>query len=211
MTLKKRIFIIFLFSSLVPFICISIISYYTIYSILYNKVENGMQSNLKQVELSLRNSISNLNHVSQQLAYGGTIGKKLDEFLQSEEPFLRLQHSNQLKSELNLITFMNPGVGLTMYYFQNDGTIQFENFPVKDIFSPKKLPQLAKYYSISYYGPHVSMNRFDDQIVLSALRKVELPERDDVYVYIESGFNLTPKYLEQRSIWRRNISSSFGW
>lgn len=197
MTLKRRIFLIFLFSSLVPFLSIFIISYYTIDSIFDNKIQSGIQSNLRQVELSLGNSISSLNHISQQLAYGGTIGKQLDEVLQqSEDPFQRIKSRDQLKSELNMVTFTNPSIGLTMYYFQNDATIQFENFPIKHNFSPESLPLLAKYYGITYYGPHVSMNQFDDQIVLSALRKVELPDRDDVYVYIESGFSLTQSILD---------------
>ncbi len=197
MTLKRRIFLIFLFSSLVPFLSIFIISYYTIDSIFDNKIQSGIQSNLRQVELSLGNSISSLNHISQQLAYGGTIGKQLEEVLQqSEDPFQRIKSRDQLKSELNMVTFTNPSIGLTMYYFQNDGAIQFENFPIKHNFSPESLPLLAKYYGITYYGPHVSMNQFDDQIVLSALRKVELPDRDDVYVYIESGFSLTQSILD---------------
>jgi two-component system sensor histidine kinase YesM len=181
---------------MVPFLSIFLISYYTIDSIFNNKIENGILSNLRQVELSLGNSISNLNHISQQLAYGGTIGKQLEKVLQhKEDPFQQMQSRIQLKSELNLITFTNPNIGLTMYYFQKEGTTQFESFPIKENFSPESLPLLAKYYGITYYGPHVSMNQFDDQIVLSALRKVELPDRDDVYVYIESGFRLTQSIL----------------
>ncbi|WP_051775376.1 sensor histidine kinase [Paenibacillus tyrfis] len=196
MTLKRRIFLIFFFSSLAPFLSIFLISYYTIDSIFGNKVESGIKSNLRQVELSLRNSISNLNHISQQLAYRGTLGKQLDEVLrQSEDPFQRMKSREELENELNLITFTNPNIGLTMYYFKKEGTVQFANFPIKENFSPEKLPLLAQYYGIAYYGPHVSMNQFDDQVVLSALRKVELPDRDDVYVYIESGFRLTQDIL----------------
>lgn len=54
---------------------------------------------------------------------------------------------------------------------------------------------LFQTYGIKYYGPHISMNRFDDQLVLSALRRVQLPERDDVYIYVESGFRLTQDNL----------------
>jgi two-component system sensor histidine kinase YesM len=196
MTLKRRIFIIFMFSSLIPFLCICLISYFTIYSILTNKIQKGIQSNLRQVELSLQNSIDNLNHVSQQLAFGSTLGKELDELLETTDPFEQGQIASQLKSELNLVAFTNPSIGLLMYYFENDGSYQFENFAVKDDFAPDRLPLLAEYYGISYYGPHVSSNRLHNQIVLSALRKLDLPDRDDVYVYIESGFNLTQNILD---------------
>ncbi|OXM83503.1 sensor histidine kinase [Paenibacillus rigui] len=195
MTLKKRIFIIFLFSSLIPFISIGLISYYTIYSLLTNKIQSGIQSNLKQVELSLENTISNLNHVSQQLAFQGTVGKKLDQLLGANQPFERSYIADELKNELSLVTFTNPSIGLTMYYFKQDGSYIFENSGVKSNFSLDTMPLLAQYYGISYYGPHISNNRFDNQYVLSALRKVDLPERDDVYVYIESGFRLTQNIL----------------
>lgn len=195
LTLKRRIFIIFLFSSLVPLISIGLISYYTIYSLLTNKIQSGIQSNLKQVELSLENTISNLNHVSQQLAFQGTVGKKLDQLLSTSQPFEKSIITDELKNELSLITFTNPSVGLTLYYFKKDGTYIFENSGVKGSFAPDDLPLLAQYYGISYYGPHISNNRFDNQYVLSALRKVDLPEREDVYVYIESGFHLTQSIL----------------
>ncbi len=197
LTLKKRIIIIFLLSSLIPFISIGLISYYTIYSILTNKIQNGIQSNLNQVELSLENTISNLNHVSQQLAFEGSVGKKLDELLSSEDrkPFERYKMISNLREELSLITFTNPSIGLTLYYFQDDHSYDLENSGVKDNFSPEKSPLLAEYSGISYYGPHVSNNRFENQYVLSALRKVDLPNRNDVYVYIETGLHLTQSIL----------------
>lgn len=197
LTLKKRIFIIFLCSTLIPFICIVLISYYTIYSILTNKIQNGIQSNLKQVELSLESTISNLNHVSQQLAFPGSVGKKLDLMLSLEpsQAYERSQMISNLRDELSLVTFTNPNIGLTLYYFQNDHTYDLENVGVKDQFTPEKLPLLAQYSGISYYGPHISNNRFDNNFVFSALRKVDLPMRDDVYVYIESGFHLTQNIL----------------
>ncbi|MZQ82246.1 sensor histidine kinase [Paenibacillus sp. 5J-6] len=197
LTLKKRIFIIFLCSTLIPFICIVLISYYTIYSILTNKIQNGIQSNLRQVELSLESTISNLNHVSQQLAFPGSVGKKLDQMLSLEpsQTYERSQMISTLRDELSLVTFTNPNIGLTLYYFQNDHTYDLENVGVKDQFTPEKLPLLAQYSGISYYGPHISNSRFDNNFVFSALRKVDLPMRDDVFVYIESGFHLTQNIL----------------
>ncbi|OMF45798.1 sensor histidine kinase [Paenibacillus peoriae] len=196
MTLKKRIFLLFFLSAFIPFISIFAISYYTIDSIFANKINDGIKSNLQQVTSSLENSITNLNHVTQQLSYSGTLGKKLDEVLKpSSNIFELIEARDELKNELNVVTFTNPNIGLTLYYFQKEGTTQFANFPIKDRFSPESLPVLSKSYGIAYYGPHMSMNRFDDQLVLSAMRKVQLPQRDDVYIYVESGFRLTQDIL----------------
>ncbi|MCF2720452.1 histidine kinase [Paenibacillus sp. UKAQ_18] len=197
MTLKKRIFLLFFLSAFIPFISIFVISYYTIDSIFANKINDGIRSNLQQVTSSLENSINNLNHVTQQLSYRGTLGKKLDEVLKpSSNIFELIEARDELKNELNVVTFTNPNIGLTLYYFQKEGTTQFANFPIKDRFSPESLPVLFKSYGIAYYGPHISMNRFDDQLVLSAMRKVQLPQRDDVYIYVESGFRLTQDILD---------------
>ncbi|MDP1512106.1 histidine kinase [Paenibacillus sp. CMAA1739] len=196
MTLKKRMFLLFFLSAFIPFISIFAISYYTIDSIFANKINDGIRSNLQQVTSSLENSITNLNHVTQQLSYSGTLGKKLDEVLKPSSNIIELiEARDELKNELNVVTFTNPNIGLTLYYFQKEGATQFANFPIKDRFAPESLPVLFKSYGIVYYGPHISMNRFNDQLVLSAMRKVQLPQRDDVYIYVESGFRLTKDIL----------------
>ncbi|WP_420540295.1 histidine kinase [Paenibacillus polymyxa] len=196
MTLKKRIFLLFFLSAFIPFISIFAISSYTIDSIFVNKINDGIRSNLQQVTSSLENSITNLNHVTQQLSYRGTLGKKLDEVLKPSSNIIELiEARDELKNELNVVTFTNPNIGLTLYYFQKEGATQFANFPIKDRFSPESLPVLFKSYGITCYGPHISMNRFNDQLVLSAMRKVQLPQRDDVYIYVESGFRLTQDIL----------------
>ncbi|HZG86710.1 sensor histidine kinase [Paenibacillus sp.] len=183
-------------NSFIPVALVGMISYDSIHSILNTKIQDGIRSNLTQVVGSMENAISNLNHVSQQLAYEGTIGKKLNIMLTSEQPFERSRVAAELKNELNLITLTNPGVGLNFYYFSETGKFEFESLPVKPGAAPETLPLLFDYYGMSYYGPHATNYRLGDQIVISALRKVELPRRDDVFVYLESGFNITQNIME---------------
>lgn len=196
LTLKKRILMIFTASTLIPFISTAFVSYNAITSIQNTKLQSSIESNLRQVQLSLETTISNLNHVSQQLAYQGSIGKQLEQFLLEREPYGRIWRTEDIKTQLNLITFTNPNIGLTTYYFSQSGATLFENSDVKDTFNLESLPLLARYYTISYYGPHISQDVLSNQYVLSALRKVELPEYDDIYVYVESGFKLTQNILE---------------
>ncbi|WP_175398817.1 sensor histidine kinase [Paenibacillus xylanilyticus] len=195
-TLKNRILLLFAVVALIPFLLSCYLSYRTINSILTTKLQSGIQSNLKQVTLSLENTLSNLNHASQQLAFEGSIGKQLEQLMIADQPYDRSYLTDQIKYQLNLIAFTNPNIGLSMYYFREDGTYLFETMGVKDSFDPEKLPIMASYYGITYFGPHISNDRFNDQYVLSALRKVDLPEREDAYVYIESGFKLTQSILD---------------
>lgn len=194
--LKRRIVVLFIASSLIPFIGIGLISYYTIDSILFNKIQMGIQSNLKQVQLSLENTINNMSHVSQQLSFDGTVGKKLDKYLLGGGPYETWSLSDEIKSEVGGITFTNPNIGLTMYYVAKDGTYLFENLNANEQFDPGKLPVLDVTNKITYHAPHTSQDGLNNHYVLSILRKAGIPERDDIYIYIESGFKVAQNILE---------------
>lgn len=196
LTLKRRIIFIFIVTFFIPFVSIAALSDYTINAILDNKIQSSIRNNMGQVQLSLENAFSNMNHVSQQLAFQGSVGRKLGLLLEAEEPFRQSALIEEINDALDTITYTNPNIGLTLYYFASDGSFLFENLGVKGGFAPLTHPLLAEQYRVSYHGPHASQDHFNEQIVLSVLRKVDLPDRDDVYVYIESGFKLAQNILE---------------
>ncbi|MCR8658624.1 sensor histidine kinase [Paenibacillus endoradicis] len=194
-TFKKRIIAIFILSVLIPFICLGWISLYTINSILTNKVGSSIQSNLKQEILGLENTLNNLNHVSQQLAFGVGNNRLLELMYYENDPFIKSRYRNDLKSDLNVLTFSNPNLGLTFYYFENKQEYDFENFPVRENFNTNELPIMETYPEITYYGPHKSNNRSNNNLVFSTMRKVNV-SHDNIYVYIETGFNTTKSIFE---------------
>ncbi|WEK54603.1 MAG: histidine kinase [Candidatus Cohnella colombiensis] len=187
-TFKNRIIFIFLISTLTPFISLGFISFYTIDSIINNKVESALQSNLQQDLMMLENTLNNLNHVSQQFAYGGNTNKLFEQLGMTQEPYEKLRLVNEIRSELNNITFSNPNIGLLMYYDMDRDLYDFENFRVRGEFKPDNLPILAQYSEITYYGPYLSYNGSINQYVFSIMRKVNLPDQN-LYLYIESGRN----------------------
>ena len=191
--------LLFMIGTLVPFICLAGLSYHTMTTILQSKLEESVENNLKQVRLALENTLSNLNHISQQLAFQGNVGKNLEMLLTTEDPYQRVMLTETINTELNLITFTNPSIGLTMYYFQDENRYMFNNAGLKSDFDIESLPLLAEYYRVSYFGPHRSLEKYNEQNVLSALRKVDWPGQfEDLYVYIESGFQLTQDILDNR-------------
>ncbi|WP_028609315.1 sensor histidine kinase [Paenibacillus harenae] len=200
LSLKRRIVILFIAASLIPFVGIGLISYFTIDSILFNKIQLGIQSNVRQVQLSLENTINNMNHVSQQLSFDGSVGKKLDQYLLGGEPYHQASLVSEIKNEVSTISFTNPNIGLTMYYIQKDGSHLFENLVVSEQFDPNTLPRLAVSNKITYHSPHISQDGLNNHNVLSVLRKAGIPERDDIYIYIESGFKLTQNILDTDQI-----------
>jgi len=189
-TFKKRIIAIFVVCMLIPFLCLGLISWYTINSILTNKVESSIVSNLQQERLQLENVLNNLNHVSQQLAFGVNNNRLLEQLYYEQDLFNKSRIRNDLKGDLNVVTFSNPNVGLMLYYFPESETFDFENFPVREHFNINNLPIMETYPEITYYGPHISNNRSNKNLVFSTARKVNVSHQE-VYVYIETGSNTT--------------------
>jgi two-component system, sensor histidine kinase YesM len=206
LTLKRRIVLLFAVGIIVPYLGIATVSYIAISSILVQKTQAGIQDSLRQVLFFLENTVRNLGRISQQLSLDGAIGGMMDEYLASTNPYERSMLKLGIRNELNLLAFTNPNAGLIMYYFDDGtGSRDLETVPVKDNFSPAALPLLAKYYGITYFGPHPSEDRFSGQYVLSALRKVSRPDQPAVYVYVESGFKLTQSILNSDRFGERSL------
>ncbi|WP_051254041.1 sensor histidine kinase [Paenibacillus alginolyticus] len=91
------------------------------------------------------------------------------------------------------------------YYFEENNQRLFENFNVRDDYDLKQLPVLIQFDKLTYMGPHLSLNPIDGNEVLSILRKVELPDRNDVYVYIETNFKLAESILKDNDQFGGNL------
>ncbi|WP_372630926.1 hypothetical protein [Cohnella sp.] len=124
-SLKNRVAIVLLLSTIIPLVLSGGISYFSITSILENKIQNGVHSNLKQVQISLVNTLANLNHVSQQLAFNGTVGRDLSKYLEMDDLFLKDRLGKEIQNNVNHINFTNPDLGRTFYYFADTQSYVF--------------------------------------------------------------------------------------
>jgi len=202
-TLKYRLILLLLLCSLIPLLLIGSISYSSMYSLLKNKAERGITGNLHQVRLSFENTLSQLNYASQQLVFEGEIGNKLDAYLDSAtDLFDKRQLGQQIQSEISLIHFTNPALGVIFYYLSSTGEVIFANGHVHPDVRIFEHPLLAEQLAMNYYGPHLSVNPLNGNNVLSVVRKVNLPSRDDVYLYIETDFKFTDRILNSDGTFR---------
>ncbi len=196
LTLKKRIVLLFAASALIPFVSTVLLSYNAMSQILLGKLESGVRGNLTQVQLSLENAYNNLNTVSQQLSTPSNIAYKLQQYTFSEDALEKNRLADEIRTELSLLAFTNPSIGLALYYYRDEERYIFENSSVKDGFSLDNLPRgVSNRYRIVDFAPHVSNERYNNEYVISALQKIDIPGRDDVYVYVESSYALTRNLL----------------
>src|SRR5699024_3065658 len=111
-TLKKRIIFLLLFSYLVPFVFSIFLLFLSIQSILVNKIQKDMKSDLNQELMILENTFNNLDHLSQLLSFQGIVGHKLHQYLNSDNTYKQVRLTQQIQKDLNVIAFTNPNVGL---------------------------------------------------------------------------------------------------
>ncbi|MHA6482758.1 sensor histidine kinase [Paenibacillus sp. strain BS8-2] len=194
--LKNRVITVLLLSTLLPLLLSGAISYVSITSILDNKIHSSVQSNLRQVKISFENTLANLNHVSQQLAFNGSIGNDLAMYLENRDLLEKLQLEKEIQKNVNLIRFSNPDLGHMFYFFSDTQNYVLSDMLVEEKFDFEKHPKLLSTGELTYYGPHpTTLSKYIDRMVLSITRKVDVPEYDNLYVYIETSYQLTQDVL----------------
>lgn len=194
LSLKNRISLMFGLSTFFLLMFTVLFSYQSMSSILTNKLHATFNSNLKQVKLSIENTVDNLNYVAQQIEFSENY--KIDDFLHSETSYEKVKNHNEFRNELNVILFSNPGIGLFAMYLKDEGEYLFNSHGVKDQFSLKNGPILIEGYNTNVYGPHKSMERYKEKYVLSLTRKLKFDNNHEIYIYLESSLDLTSDLLE---------------
>ncbi|WP_409345175.1 sensor histidine kinase [Paenibacillus sp. MBLB4367] len=194
-TLRSRVIALLLLSSLVPLILIGSVSYYTIASMLGNKVMNGVRSQLEQAAFSLNKEMQSLNHVAMQLSFEGGVGQEMKSYLSSADIYEKYMLEQSIQNYINLITYTNPNVGLVHYYFSDTGKQAFRNYGITSDFRPADIPKLYTFSGITYHAIHKSLKLGVDSLVLSIDRRIFIPEYGTLHVYVETNPQLVSHIL----------------
>ncbi|MDO7907599.1 histidine kinase [Paenibacillus sp. JX-17] len=199
-SLKRSLVIYLMIGSLLPLAIIVVITYYTIYSILENKIQDGISASLKQEAAALENTINNLDFASKQFALDGQIVGEVSAFLEEGQVSRKLSIMSDINNKITLVNFTNPYLGITAYIIPEAADpVLFTNFNIGTDFSMEGLPTLMSYNGASYYGPHRTKYRQSENMVFSSLRAVQTSGQQHVYIYLESNYNLFRKILNPQS------------
>ncbi|MFD2614221.1 cache domain-containing sensor histidine kinase [Paenibacillus gansuensis] len=201
-SLRSRMTAAFLLSSFITFALVSSASYYTMYSILYNKIEKGIQITLDQVTKEMDANMDNLISVSQQLSYGGVVSNDLFNFMSTDSFSSKRTHYDNITSYLNLIDFTNPNAGLHFYYNAVTEQPLFSNNKVDKGFSSRgdRLPVLTDKTLYTFYGPHKTFVDGGESMVLSLIRPVDLYGEFNLKLYLETNLNALTNTLKQNQL-----------
>lgn len=183
-----------------PLLLVCVLTYSSIYSILTGKIQSGISASLQQESASLENTINNLDFASKQFALDGQIVQEVSSFLQEKQIYKKSQIMASINEKMNLVNFTNPYLGLTAYLLPgNSEQILFTNLSIDPGFDSGKLPNFMTYNGAKYFGPHKTMYKDGSNIVFSGLRVVRVTGEQEVYIYLETNYNLFRKILSQQS------------
>ncbi|WP_123040409.1 sensor histidine kinase [Cohnella candidum] len=199
-SLKNRVTAVFLLSSMITFILVSAASYYTIYSILYNKIEKSIQLTLDQVSRDTDSAMDNLLSVSSQLSYGGIVSNDLANFLSTDSYSSKRTHYDNINSYLNLIDYTNPTAGFHFYYRKDSKDILFGNANLNRDFSLDGLPVLTQKTLFTFYGPYKSFSGGQSDLVISMSRPVDIQGDYSLKLYLESNLSVLPRILKTEQL-----------
>jgi len=196
-SLKSRLILVLLLSSLIPLLLIGSVTYYSIFSILQNKIQKGIESSLAQVCQAIENTLNNLDYTSRQLSFAdGRVGSDLQLFFSSQSTSEKFNLTRELENNLLLMNFTNPNIGMTFYYLSDTGRPMFENLEVDPAVRLENFPIISRSRGITFQGPHETAYRYGHNMVFSIMRKVE--NLDHMYVYIETNFDLFEQLLSKQ-------------
>lgn len=206
-TLRGRLSILLVVSSLIPVVLIGYISFQWMSAVQTTKIDEDLTSSVKLGRESIERILNNLSDASQMLTFDSSTGQDVVDFLQAETPYERAVLFKSINKSVNLINLSNPSLGQIFYYFPGEETMfRFENMPVTENLDLRTLPLFYQANRISYYGPHPSVVRgAEDRLVFSIMREVS-NEFPNTYVYVETRADnfreiLSPSQLGMRALY----------
>ncbi|WP_165452210.1 sensor histidine kinase [Paenibacillus thalictri] len=191
-SLRTNLIIGLLFSTVVPIMLIGAVSYYMIYLILDNKTAKGIESTLHQVRTNVEKTYMNLNYFSQQLS-----ARDMQLMFESEDPVERYILGQQVFSRLQLLSFTNPETNLIYIYTLPANDPFYQNQQMQPESNPDHLPALTTYKGVTFYAPHNTFT-FNNGLVFSLSRSVNLLKKDGKSIYVESSIGLVDQLMNNR-------------
>ncbi len=167
-----------------------------------NRMENGMRSDIIQLTQQLDSEYYSLVKISQQMSVEGNIGSAFNEYLQAQEPYDKIECSNNVTTSINTMIF-NYDTGALASYFsmEEDGARSlFSNFPVRDYPLDDPFGLLVRSSEIEFHTFHTCLNVISDKQVISLMRTADFG-KGKYMIYAETYVGLA-KLLDLLSVSR---------
>lgn len=199
-TFKTKLVIYLMLGCMLPLVLLAVITYYTTYSIMVNKIETGIGAALKQEATGLENTLNNLMFASKQFAVDGQVVEEVFEYLRTQDTFHKSELQDDINKKMNIVNYTNPNLGLMYYYLPGSDTpVLFENLVVTPRFDIERAKPFTHFQGATFFGPHKTFYSRSDNLVFSLTRNVSTNNGQKLMVYLETNFSLVQNILNDET------------
>ncbi|WP_138755632.1 sensor histidine kinase [Paenibacillus sinopodophylli] len=199
-TLRGQLYWTLLISSVIPLVLVGLLTVYSIYNILYNKIEKGIEQNLQRVRGGVEETLGNLYDVSQQMSYQGFVGQDLKLLQTSEDTYEKSQLTTAIQHNMGILNASNPTIGLVLYYDMTTGEMLYNNYITRGSHPDfDSLPKLSIKSDHTYNGPHLTLYKYNDTSVFSIVRSAggTTDPRNPMLIYAETNVKVIKNILNK--------------
>ncbi len=166
-----------------------------------SRMENGMRSDIIQLTQQLDSEYYSLVKISQQMSVEGNIGSAFNEYLQAQEPYDKIECSNNVTTSINTMIFNYDTSALASYFsIGEDASPLFSSLPVRNYPLDEPFGLLVRSSEIEFHTFHTCLNVISDKQVISLMRTADFG-KGKYLIYAETYVGLA-KLLELLSVSR---------
>ena len=188
-SLRNRLILSLVLSSIIPVVVIGLISYTYIHSINVNKVQEGIQSNVNWLKETTDDELNELNYISLQILYSSSMVENIERFFATDRMFEKVEIVNTIDENLGLINFANQNIDYSFYYFDEQRKILSKSKDLDNDFEEEGRLPLFRQNEIAFYSPHKSQFQYEEKSVVSIIRTLKVHGDITAYLYIESAYS----------------------
>ncbi|MCM1122409.1 MAG: histidine kinase [Eubacterium sp.] len=204
-SMQQRMMIIMVFGIVAWCIVVFMVCSFSYRSSEKNRMENGLRSDITQLTQQLDSDYYSLVKISQQMSVEGNIGSAFSAYLQAQEPYDKIECSNNVTTSINTMIF-NYDTGALASYFGEDESEPyplFSNLPVRSYPVEESFGLLIKSSEIEFHTFHTCLNAISDKMVISLMRRADFG-KGKYMIYAETHAGLE-KNLDLLSV-SRNVN-----
>jgi sensor histidine kinase YesM len=198
MSLKARLRVLLIVSSILPLTLIWIFTSYRVYGLYRQNTDMLIKNELTQIKSNMDILMDSLKYMSQQLVNDENTTRKLRDHFHIQDDVQRVNNLKFLREQIAVYEVSNPNINNITYFYIKDGAV--EKINITSLVRPEFPPLsalLSSQNQITFYGPHDTLSVVAKYPVISLIRKITIPDVPDLYLYIESGYKQMGAFAAQ--------------
>lgn len=195
-TLRKKMMVVMLISTMSSILAVVIVSYMTIRMIRNDSIQESMQIYLGQITREMDSAYYDMISIVNQMSPSGLIGNVAESYLSAEDNYDKYIRQKSLREELVKLGYVNTKLlGITYYDLEEQSEL-IRNINVRNLDQVyQTIPNVTENIGNTIQAMHSSCLGIRERPVISVKRRVSFSNRQklDIYVEIEPDMSVAER------------------